>query len=127
MKGWTQASNGYLKSRRPTVSGAHQKRGSSRKRKGIVPLYSALIRPHLEYGIQAWSPQHRRDAELLEWVQSRATKMIRGLEHPSCKERLRELSLFSLEKEEFPGTPHCVHPVLEENSQGGGGSTFYMI
>ena len=42
----------------------------------LVQLYKSLVRPHLEYCIQAWRPHLVKDVELIESVQRRATHMI---------------------------------------------------
>ena len=80
------------------ILGCIKRSVTSRKREVILPLCSALMRPHLEHCILAWSPRHWKDMELLERVQRWASRIIRELEHFLHGVRLRELGLFSLEK-----------------------------
>ena len=60
---------------------------TSRVREVLLPI--CTVRPHVEHCVQMWSPQYRRDVDLLECIQRRATKMIQGTERLSCEGRLR--------------------------------------
>ncbi len=74
------------------------KRNFSFKNKDVIfPLYTSLVRPHLEYAVQFWSPHHAKDIAKLG-VQRRAIKMIPSLRNKTYEERLSTFNMFSLEK-----------------------------
>ena len=54
----------------------------------MLNLYKTLVRPHVEYCVSAWSPYYKKDKELLEKVQRRFTKMIKGMKGISYEEGL---------------------------------------
>ena len=81
---WNMSEQSALAAKRANGSiGCIRRKVASRSREVILPLYSAPVRPCLQYRVQLWAPQHNRDTDILETVEGRVTKTINGLEHLS--------------------------------------------
>ena len=67
-----------------------------RKKDIMVKLYKALVRPKLEYCVQAWCPYLKKDIDKLEKVQTKATRLIYDCRKLNYENRLQYTGLISL-------------------------------
>ena len=94
------------------ILGLIRKKHNIQGKKLIITLYKAVVRPHLEYCIEAWRPYRKKDIDTLERIQRRATKIIPELRDFNYEERLKECGLTTLETRRLRGDQIEVFKIL---------------
>ncbi len=93
----------------------------------LLQLYRALVRPHLEYCVQFWSPYLRKDVLAMEGVQRRFTRLIPGMAGMTYEERLGRLGLHSLEFRRMRGDLIETYKILTGLDRLDAGRMFPMV
>ena len=88
---------GTCVSRANRLVGLIKRTYENKSKRNIIALYKSLVRPHLEYCVQAWRPHNQKDIDNLEGVHRRMTKMINGMGEDEYNLRLSKTKLLSLE------------------------------
>ena len=94
------------------ILGLIRRNTTYKDKKLIIPVYKAIVRPHLEYSIKTWIPYRKKDIDMLERIQRRATKIIPELRDLSYEERLKECGLTTLETRRLRGDQFEVFRIL---------------
>ena len=108
------------------ILGCIKRNVASRSRNMILPLYSALVKPHLEYCVQFWAPRYKKDKDFLESPVEGHKDDERPGASP-CEEELSDLSLFSLEKRRLRGDLINVYKYLKCGSQRDVANLFSVV